>query len=209
MKMNTSEYINIAAICPATEALGPGMRGAVWVQGCPFNCPDCIAPDWIPFQKAQLMRPDEVVDELFSSDNIDGITFSGGKPMLQAEGLARVAQSARQRKDVNFICFTGYRYEDLINKPPSAGVTEFLHYIDVLIEGPYISKHDNGLGLRGSNNQRIIHISPRLMDYDFENCLRRVELHIRDGEILVVGIPSKNIESSMSLLTKSLYEGKG
>lgn len=88
-------------------------------------------------------------------------------------------------------------------------MAEFLHFIDALIEGPYISKHDNGLGLRGSNNQRIIHISPRLMDYDFENCLRRVELHIRDGEILVVGIPSKNIESSMSLLSKSLYEGKG
>ncbi len=129
--------------------------------------------------------------------------------MLQAEGLAKVAQAARQRKDVDIICFTGYRYEDLLKKPPSAGVTDFLHYIDVLIEGAYISKHNNGIGLRGSHNQRVMHLSTRLRYYDFENCLRHVELHIRDGEILVVGIPQKDIENPMRLLSKSLIEGKG
>jgi pyruvate-formate lyase-activating enzyme len=39
--------LNIAATCQATYALGPGLRSAVWVQGCPFRCPGCISPDWV------------------------------------------------------------------------------------------------------------------------------------------------------------------
>lgn len=40
--------INVAEICLGTRALGPGLRSALWVQGCPFRCPGCVAPDWIP-----------------------------------------------------------------------------------------------------------------------------------------------------------------
>jgi pyruvate-formate lyase-activating enzyme len=40
--------VQAAETCVGTRALGPGLRSAVWVQGCPFRCTGCIAPDWIP-----------------------------------------------------------------------------------------------------------------------------------------------------------------
>jgi len=40
--------VQVAETCIGTRALGPGLRSVVWVQGCPFSCAGCIAPDWIP-----------------------------------------------------------------------------------------------------------------------------------------------------------------
>src|SRR5512136_1451174 len=92
-----SGYVNVAAIIPSTRALGPGERAVVWVQGCPFHCPGCIAPEWLPFVPAHLMPVEELVDRLLSSPTVTGMTFSGGEPMLQARSLAQVALLARQR----------------------------------------------------------------------------------------------------------------
>ncbi|NCA71503.1 MAG: 4Fe-4S cluster-binding domain-containing protein, partial [Sphingobacteriia bacterium] len=34
---------------PRTRSLGPGLRFALWVQGCPLRCPGCMTPDALPF----------------------------------------------------------------------------------------------------------------------------------------------------------------
>ena len=48
--------LNIAEICPATRTLGPGKRFVIWVQGCCFNCPGCVSPEWILQEKATLVN---------------------------------------------------------------------------------------------------------------------------------------------------------
>jgi len=75
--------LNIASIAPRTQALGPGTRAAIWVQGCPLNCAGCLAPNWIPFIPATQLTSEEVLERL-DLDSITGITFSGGEPMEQA-----------------------------------------------------------------------------------------------------------------------------
>lgn len=40
--------LNVAATRVGTRTLGPGVRSVVWVQGCPFHCLGCLAPEWIP-----------------------------------------------------------------------------------------------------------------------------------------------------------------
>ena len=192
-----AHVLNIAAVSARTQALGPGTRAVIWVQGCPLNCPGCLAPQWIPFVPALSRTPLEILDQL-DLESIGGLTFSGGEPMEQAAGLAALARQARQKKDLDLICFTGYRYERLLKNPPNAGVSELLREVDVLIDGPFIQSLNDSVGLRGSSNQRIIHLTSRLREYDLESSARKVEITVTDGELAFIGIPTPGILSAMS-----------
>jgi anaerobic ribonucleoside-triphosphate reductase activating protein len=192
--------LNVAAIATRTLALGPGLRAVVWVQGCPFNCPGCIAPGWIPFAPALQLTPEEILARL-ELEEIEGLTFSGGEPFYQARGLAALARLARERKGLNIVCFSGYRYERLLRNPPNDGVHELLAEVDVLIDGPYIQSLNDGMGLRGSSNQRVIHLSPRLKEHDFETRRRQVEVTVSDGELALIGIPAPGILSALRGVT--------
>lgn len=188
--------LNIAALTGSTHALGPGSRAVIWVQGCPLHCRGCIAPEWIPFTPATAMTPEDILACL-DLDRISGITFSGGEPMEQAAGLAELARLARERKVLDFICFTGYRYERLVKNPPNAGVPELLAMLDVLIDGPYIQELNDSLGLRGSSNQRIIHLTSRLQHHDLAGQSRRVEFTIQQGEVRLIGIPTPEMIAAL------------
>lgn len=128
--------------------------------------------------------------------------------MEQAEGLAQVIRLARKAKELSLICFTGYRYEWLINNPPNSGVPELLKEVDVLIDGPYIQAQNNSRGLRGSKNQRAIHLSSRLDSYDFESQSRRLEVTISDGELSFVGIPTLEISQAISQVIHGSMKGQ-
>lgn len=189
-------YLNIANMVTRTKALGPGKRAAIWVQGCNFRCPGCIAPDWIPFKPSIQLTPQEVVDKLVS-ENIDGLTFSGGEPMAQAEALAEVARLARKKRELNLICFTGYRYQSLLFRPPNKGVVKLLSLVDVLIDGPYIRDLNNSIGLRGSTNQRIIHLTDRLKNTTLDQIERKIEFKIEDGSMILIGIPTPDVNTAL------------
>ena len=113
--MDSSQILlNVAATQMGTEALGPGFRAVVWVQGCPIHCPGCIAPDWIPFKPARLISPAVLLEELLANPRITGLTFSGGEPMAQAVALAQLARLARQRRELDIICFSGFTLEKVV-----------------------------------------------------------------------------------------------
>jgi anaerobic ribonucleoside-triphosphate reductase activating protein len=192
-----AHVLNIAAVSARTQALGPGTRAVIWVQGCPLTCPGCLAPQWIPIVPALSLTPLEILDQL-DLESIGGLTFSGGEPMEQAAGLAALARLARQKKDLDLICFTGYRYERLLKNPPNAGVSALLCEVDVLIDGPFIQSLNDSVGLRGSSNQRIIHLTSRLREYDLESSARKVEITVTDGELAFIGIPTPGILSAMT-----------
>ena len=117
--------------------------------------------------------------------------------MEQAAGLAALARLARQQKELDLICFTGYRYERLLADPPNAGVRELLAEVDVLIDGPFIQSLNDSQGLRGSSNQRVIHLTSSLKEHDLELSMRKVELTVTDGELSFIGIPTPEILSAM------------
>ena len=188
--------LNLAAFSPRTQALGPGLRAVIWVQGCPLNCLGCISPAWIPFKPALQMTPEEILEK-FDLQAISGMTFSGGEPMDQAIELASVAKLARGKKDLNIICFTGYRYERLLKDPPNPGVAALMAEIDVLIDGPYVQAKSETIGLRGSSNQRFIHLSSRLADYDFASHKRTVEITVTNGQMEFIGIPTPSVKAAM------------
>ena len=149
------------------------------------------------------MTPEQILARL-DLDAISGMTFSGGEPMEQGAGLAALARLARQKKNLDLICFTGYRYERLLKDPPNAGVSELLAEVDVLIDGPFIQSLHGSVGLRGSSNQRVIHLTPRLKEYDLETSTRKVEITVTDGELAFIGIPTPEILSAMKSVNVDL-----
>ena len=184
-------HLNIADLCMGTRALGPGLRAAIWVQGCPIHCVGCIAPDWIPFKKSHLLTPEDAAERLLQRDDIEGITISGGEPMVQAAGLADMLRFIRRKRNLHIICFTGFRYETLLKWDKTKKIRPFLSELDVLIDGPYIEKLNNGQTFPGSANQRIIDLSNKPLPGDQTWHLRRMEYHLRERNILTVGIPPK------------------
>lgn len=197
-----ASMLNIASTLIGTQTLGPGWRSAVWVQGCPFRCPSCIAPNWLPFTPANLVSPRQLAEELISDTSITGISISGGEPFCQSSPLAEMVTIAREMRDISVIAFTGYRLKDL-QRFADPGVKDFLGVIDVLIDGPYISALNQGIGLRGSSNQEIHHLTERLRGFDFEGCNRRVDLILSGLELRIVGIPSRPVMAAF----ESAFEG--
>jgi anaerobic ribonucleoside-triphosphate reductase activating protein len=168
------------------------LRSAAWVQGCPFRCRGCLAPDWIPTEAAREVRPADLAAELLAQPGITGFTFSGGEPMAQAAGLAEVISVARRQRDLTLICFTGYRLARLRARPPGPGVAELLAQTDVLIDGRYVAGRNDGRGMRGSSNQQVHLLTDRLAGAaeELADGPRRTEIRLRGRSALLVGVPS-------------------
>lgn len=190
-----AQVLNVAETCVGTRALGPGLRSVVWVQGCPFNCHGCLAPEWIPDKPARLVSVAELAGELLSNPDVDGLTLSGGEPMAQAAGLAELIRTLRATRDISVVCFTGFTLPRLRSRPPSAGVADLLAQVDVLIDGRYVAARNTGRGLRGSTNQTVHRLTDRLADtgYDFENRPRTTEIRVGTSAVTLVGVPPNGL----------------
>ena len=156
-------YLNVAAWLPSTHAEGPGHRAALWVQGCAKRCHGCCNPAFLKLEERHLVSAHHVVDDLARAKAdfaIEGITFLGGEPFLQAQGLAVVAAAARAM-DLSVMVFSGYTLEELhaLNLP---GAAELLQATDVLVDGPYESQlPDAERSWVGSRNQRFHYLTNR------------------------------------------------
>ena len=188
--------LNLAAVTSATRSLGPGKRAAIWVQGCQKRCPGCLAQEWLEIVPAHLHRIPALSEILLSDPEIEGLTLSGGEPMLQAAALAKLVSSMRTRRDLNVICYSGYLLVELRNNPPSPGVADLLEAVDVLIDGAYVDELNDDIGLRGSSNQQVHHLTSRLAGFDFTTAPRSVEIKISDGEVFLIGVPTRAVNHS-------------
>ena len=138
---------------------GPGIRTVIWTQGCPHHCPFCHNPETHSFEGGTIVPVQDIIEEIKSLELQDGITFSGGDPMMQPLACLEIAKKCKEL-GYNVWCYTGFLFEELLNKPDCL---EFLNYVDVLVDG----KFDNNLKsysakYRGSKNQRIINVKSSL-----------------------------------------------
>lgn len=177
----------------ATSVLGPGRRAAIWVYGCCFSCEGCIAPG---FREGawETASPEEMAD-WYLRQQADGLTISGGEPMLQAAALADMLDCIRRRTDCGVIVYTGFVWEALQEKARAdEGVRRLLSRIDLLIDGPYVASLDDNKPYRGSSNQRLIPLTERyrgaLYTY-YSGGSRAMEIHLSGQGTLMVGVPGR------------------
>lgn len=173
-----------------TRALGPDLRYAIWTQGCPFNCPKCVTPEGRPIVAAKLIDTATLAEDIIANKDITGITISGGEPFLQAASVAALLRIVSgSRPELNVIIFTGFLKENLL----SDDALSVLSMTDLLIDGQYRDELNDGIGLRGSSNQRLHFLTDRLLPYKIElqSGKRRVEVTIINNRTDVIGIPLK------------------
>jgi len=154
-----------------------------------------MTPDALTFDGGYSADIRHVAAKIISTENIEGVTISGGEPFEQAGALYRLIKNVKKIRDFGTIVYTGYEIGELREKK-NKDIARFLEIIDTLIDGPYVRESDDGLSLRGSANQRAIHLTGRyseVWDRHYARTGRKVELHMLENEIFLVGIPGREM----------------
>jgi anaerobic ribonucleoside-triphosphate reductase activating protein len=188
-------FIQVAQIIPVTEAEGPGVRFALWFQGCPLRCPGCCNPEMLPFAGGTRMSVADVVgqvEEAARAHGVEGITLLGGEPTAHAAGAAVLARALRER-GLTVMVFSGFTLEELRANPDPA-VAELLALTDILVDGPYLREQpETRRRWIGSANQRIHFLSDRYRADDPRWLLpNTLEIRLRGRELAVNGFPARS-----------------
>jgi anaerobic ribonucleoside-triphosphate reductase activating protein len=189
---------------PMTKVLGPGNRYALWVQGCPLQCPGCLVPNSHSKTDGEEIEISILAEEILINSSLEGITISGGEPFLQAENLSKLIHQLKLKRDLGVIVYTGYILSEItqkIAKDPLSKWTTFYQQIDLLIDGRYNENlNDNG-SLRGSANQKVIPLTDRYFEslhlYGNMEVGRKIEVSWKSDELSIVGVPSKELLTSL------------
>ncbi len=138
---------------------GEGIRTVVWTQGCPHHCPFCHNPQTHDFNGGKLFEIEEIKEEIKNLKGQDGITLSGGDPMVQPLECLELAKYAHSL-GMNVWCYTGYLFEDVLKNEK---MKSLLEEVDVLVDGKFlIDEFSMDLYYRGSRNQRVIDVKKSL-----------------------------------------------
>ena len=147
--------LKVADVLAESVVDGTGIRTVVFFQGCPRHCPGCHNEPLLPFEGGTEYYAEDLAELILSKMTPihRGVTFSGGDPLAQADGLLDLVYLLRKAKpDLNIWIYTGYLFEEVKDLP-------VIKAINVLVDGPFIlEQRDISLPFRGSGNQRIIDI---------------------------------------------------
>ncbi len=156
--------MNYAEIKDCDIANGPGVRISLFVSGCTHHCKGClneIAWDF-GYGKPFTQQTIDYILELMAPPHIKGLTLLGGEP-FEPENQGAVVELRRQVQgkypQKSIWAVSGYQYEKIASGTLDdwAVTEEFLRYLDVLVDGPFVEEKKNlSLRFRGSENQRLI-----------------------------------------------------
>lgn len=140
---------------------GDGIRVVLWVSGCEHHCKNC--QNQITWDKeGGLPFDSKAEEELFEALNkpfIEGITFSGGDPLMpynRDETIRLIKKTKELYPNKTIWLYTGYTFEEIKD-------VKGLEAVDVIAEGPFIEElKDNNIPWVGSKNQRVIDVKETL-----------------------------------------------
>jgi anaerobic ribonucleoside-triphosphate reductase activating protein len=193
------------AFVPSSRSNGPGNRAVVLVQGCRLACEECWNIPSHPFV-GNHVSAHTVADMVLNAvaEPLDGITFSGGEPMHQAEDLRRVMRALRRRSPgLSFGMFTGYTERELAQGQffTLAGTTvtqrarlwtEIRALLDFAVMGRYNRAQPCDQPLRTSRNQRLRLFSDCYTERDFGPPLVEVTID-ETGTGVITGFPTRGL----------------
>ena len=158
MTESSTNNIRVLDIKYGTSVDGIGLRTSIYCAGCQNHCPGCHNPQSWDENGGEPISVEVLFKNIVDADM--NVTFTGGDPMLHPEGFIELAQMIKNNTNKNIWCYTGYKFEDLIQHPIRRKLVELC---DVIVDGPYVeSERDLSLHFRGSRNQRVIDVQKSL-----------------------------------------------
>ena len=155
---------------------GPGLRYTIFTQGCFHNCSGCHNPKSHDINGGYLKDIQDILSEITANPLLDGITLSGGEPMLQVKPLIEICKEVKAM-GLNIIVYSGFTYEEILK---DAKKKELLQLCDMLIDGKFEQdKKSLALLYRGSANQRLINVQESLKQG------KVIEYQIIDNEVKI------------------------
>lgn len=150
--------IRVLDIKYGTSVDGVGLRTSIYCAGCENHCVGCHNPQSWDENGGEPILVEELFDRVVDADM--NVTFTGGDPMFYPEGFIKLAKMIKERTNKTIWCYTGYRFEDLLQHPVRRQLVELC---DVIVDGKFVEKErDLSLHFRGSRNQRIIDVPKSL-----------------------------------------------
>lgn len=155
--------LRVSGVVDESIVDGPGIRFVIFAQGCHRRCPGCHNPQTFDPLGGYQISIDEIVSMIEKNPILQGVTFSGGEPFLQAASFAVLAKKLRQI-GLNIIVYTGYTFEELLASCyENPDWRALLESVDTVVDGPFeIQRRSLELRFRGSNNQRVLDIAQSL-----------------------------------------------
>lgn len=163
--------MNYAEIKNCDIANGPGVRVSLFVSGCTHHCPGCFNQVAWDFDYGQPFTQQTIdgILEMMKPSYIKGLTLLGGEP-FEPQNQEPIVELLRQIKkkypQKSIWAFSGYLFDrDILagRLGPWEITKEYLSYLDVLVDGPFVEAKKNlSLRFRGSENQRIIDVPASL-----------------------------------------------
>ena len=153
--------LRVADRVASTLAEGPGVRYAIWLQGCSLRCAGCCNPALLDPAGGSLVSVAALLGELAAERGaIEGVSVLGGEPFDQAAALAAFVSGARAL-GLGTIVFTGFTLEELRARRDAA-TDAVLDDTDLLIDGPFVAGASERLRrFVGSANQRFHYLTDR------------------------------------------------
>ncbi|MCV3456454.1 anaerobic ribonucleoside-triphosphate reductase activating protein [Campylobacter sp. CNRCH_2016_0050h] len=152
-------FLRLAGVIKESIVDGYGLRYVIFTQGCPHHCKGCHNPQTHDFNKGYLQDLASLCDDICKNPLLQGVTFSGGEPFMQAKNLSILAKHIKAL-GLDLTIYTGFTYEELLQEQ---AMKELLILADVLIDGKFIlEQKDLSLKFKGSKNQRIIDVAKSL-----------------------------------------------
>ena len=152
-------------------ANGPGVRISLFVSGCTHKCKGCFNEVAWDFEYGQPFTQETVdyILALLAPAYVKGLTLLGGEP-FEPQNQPAIVELLRHVKarypSKSIWAFSGYLFDkDILawRLGPREITEEFLSYLDVLVDGPFVQAQKNlSLRFRGSENQRLIDVPASL-----------------------------------------------
>ena len=139
---------------------GEGIRNVLFISGCKWECPGCHNPESWNFTHGEEFTKEKqiaFIEKCKENPLLDGITLSGGDPLFSQNDVYEFIKLYKENcPNHNIWLYTGFLYEDILKDNERNAILELC---DVLVDGRYMQElRDTTLAVRGSSNQRIIHL---------------------------------------------------